>query len=297
MTPRLPPVFYHIFRHPLPYKETLALQEEIYNIQNAQRKAALAEGQDESEGSKEHPDILLILQHRPVFTAGRRQVGPEVLEEEERLKKTGADFVKADRGGQFTYHGPGQIVGYPLIDLARGRFHTPRTGAVRLTSSKHLTAMTVGDYVCNLEKLLKSYLYTHGIITAPVQEHTGVFVNPQTKLASIGVHVRHRLTTHGFSVNVAREPLQWFDKVVACGLTDVKAGCIEDYRSMASVWEGPLDMQAEMIKVMKNFGTQMNRDMVKLRTEKMGLIGEKIRELDQVSRSLDVPKKVPQKGS
>ena len=58
-----------------------------------------------------------------------------------------------------------------------------------------------------------------------------------------------------------------------------------------------MDMQAEMIKVMKNFGTQMNRDMVKLRTEKMGLIGEKIRELDQVSRSLDVPKKVPQKGS
>lgn len=103
------PVLFHISPHPLRYAPTLALQNQIHAIQLAQRR---------SMGN--HPDILLILQHRPVYTAGRRQADVNDSQKEEtRLKHLGADWISTSRGGQTTYHGPGQLVGYPLLDLGR----------------------------------------------------------------------------------------------------------------------------------------------------------------------------------
>jgi len=105
----LPPVFFHIFRKPLPYRSTLDIQHKIHAIQLQKRRETGTQS-----------DVLLLLQHRPVFTAGRRQVSsPETVSEEYRLQSMGADWVHTQRGGETTFHGPGQVVGYPLLDLGR----------------------------------------------------------------------------------------------------------------------------------------------------------------------------------
>ncbi|KAM6498369.1 hypothetical protein JOM56_006317 [Amanita muscaria] len=242
-----PVIHYHYFRSPLPYAPTLALQEKIHALQLAKRKA-----------SAPYKDLLLLLQHRPVYTPGRRQSEESVKDERIRLTRAGADFVTATRGGLLTYHGPGQLVGYPLIDLSR---FDPTMG--------------VRDYVCRLQKSIERCLQdSYGIFCIP-SEHTGVFLTPTTKIASIGVHVRHRLTTHGFSFNVTKEPLAWFDQVVACGLNDVKATCVE----VAAGRQVSVD---EVIpKFVSLFGQIYDREMIPIDLEKEGEVEDAIRELEK----------------
>lgn len=253
---KLPPIFYHYFRPPLPYAQTLALQERIHQIQSTLRKE-----------SSNHKDYLLLLQHRPVFTSGRRQTEEETREERLRLTGLGADFVAAERGGQITYHGPGQIVGYPLLDLGRT---TPPT-AVR-------------DYVCKLEKFLKAFLRdTHGIDHVP-STHTGVFLDERTKVASIGVQVRHRLTMHGFAMNISPEPLPWFATTVACGLTDVQAGCIDGRSATAN---GPVRVEHEIPELVKAFGLMFGRDMAKAEPSNDGEVGKAIMELETLALEME----------
>jgi len=115
-----PPSLVHLFRSPLPYTQTLALQENIHQLQLRLRREAVTAGAEST-----HKDVLLLLEHRPVFTAGRRQSADEVAADNARLTRMGADFVMSNRGGQLTYHGPGQLVGYPLWDL--GRFNVRTT--------------------------------------------------------------------------------------------------------------------------------------------------------------------------
>jgi len=143
------------------------------------------------------------LEHRPVYTAGRRQLAGELANERHRLQQLGADWIATSRGGETTFHGPGQIVGYPLLDLKR-------------------MSLSVRDYVCLLQKMMASFVHGYGVSIMP-SEHTGVFVSPTAKLGSIGVQVRHRLTTHGFSINITEEAIPWFRQVVACGLPGVEA--------------------------------------------------------------------------
>lgn len=242
----LPPVFYHYFQTPLPYARTLALQERIHQIQLASRRAS------------SHHDILLLLQHRPVYTSGRRQTEHELETERARLTNIGADFVMTNRGGQLTYHGPGQLVGYPLLDLGRT---SPPVG--------------IREYICRMQKMIQSYLsHAHKLAHVP-SEHTGVFLDTATKVASIGVQVRHRLTTHGFAMNVTPEPLEWFNRVAACGLTDVKAGCIAlaagEQIQVDDVVEGMVDA----------FSRSYERDMEKLQLESAGELGKAILELEK----------------
>ncbi|KAH9486685.1 Octanoyltransferase [Psilocybe cubensis] len=242
----LPPILYHSFARPLPYHATWLLQQRIHSLQLALRPRAA------------HPDILLLLEHRPTYTAGRRQTDPSIDLERRRLQSLGADFVPATRGGQLTYHGPGQIVGYPLIDLSR---YTPTIGA--------------RDYVCRIQKLLENHLQQSHAIPHSPSEHTGVFLDPTTKIASIGVQVRHRLTSHGFALNITREPLAWFDKIVACGLDDVKAGSIE------SKLEQTLSLREEIPGLVNQFGKQFHRDMVEMDLDEHGEIGKAIREVEE----------------
>lgn len=244
----LPPVLYHYFPKPLPYGPTLALQERLHQIQLSQRRA----------GS--HSDILLLLQHRPVYTAGRRQTEAEIHHERVRLTGLGADFVTTARGGQTTYHGPGQLVGYPLLDLSRT---TPTMG--------------IRDYICRMQKSLERYLReVHGIEHFP-SEHTGVFLDECTKIASIGVQVRHRLTSHGFAMNVTQEPVRWFEQVVACGLTDVKAGSIE------GALRKEVGVEAVAMGMVDIYRSVFERDFAKLDLNTSGEIGEVIAELEDVA--------------
>ncbi|KAI9507366.1 hypothetical protein F5148DRAFT_1276246 [Russula earlei] len=214
----LPPIFYHYFSRPLPYLRALQLQESVHASQLRNRRSS----------SPSHRDLLLLLQHTP------------------RLTALGADFVLAKRGGELTYHGPGQVVGYPLLDL--GRAGTGGGGA----------ALSIRDYICRLQRVLSLHLReAHGLAPAP-SEHTGVFLAAREKVASVGVQVRHRLTTHGFAMNVTHEPRAWFDEIVACGLADVKAASIE------SATGKEVQVEAEVPGIVARFGRVMERRMVPL---------------------------------
>ncbi|KAI9059628.1 lipoyltransferase [Trametes sanguinea] len=254
---RLPPVFYHCFREPLPYMQGLRLQEAVHQNQLLTRKA-----------TGNHRDFLFLLEHRPVYTFGRRQGNDsEEAMEMLRLRATGADVVLTQRGGQTTFHGPGQIVGYPLLDLAR-------------TSPP----MGIRDYICRMQKLLKLHLTEeHGIQPVP-SEHTGVFLGEHTKVASIGVQVRHRLTTHGFAFNVTPEPLPWFNKVVACGLEDVKAGCIAN-AVKPDVSPDSITVRNELPGLIARFGRLYERDMLPLDISGGGEVENAVREAEIVSRT------------
>ncbi|KAJ6606443.1 hypothetical protein DFH09DRAFT_1120243, partial [Mycena vulgaris] len=235
------PALYHYFRTPLPYAQTLALQERIHQLQLLHRRTS------------SHKDVLLLLQHRPVYTSGRRQTEDSVHDERARLTNIGANFVTTARGGELTFHGPGQIVGYPLLDLSR-------------TSPP----MPVRDYVCRLQKALELHLLeAHGIEHAAT-DHTGVFLDANTKIASIGVQIRHRLTTHGFAINITREPVPWFDQVVACGLADVKAGTVE-----AVVGE-EVDIHGEVPGLLSRFGRMLDREFLPMNLADEGEVGEAI---------------------
>ncbi|KAI0374572.1 lipoyltransferase [Pilatotrama ljubarskyi] len=238
----------------------LQLQERVHQLQLLARKT-----------SGNHRDFFFLLEHRPVYTFGRRQGDDsQIASEAMRLRATGADCVFTLRGGQTTYHGPGQIIGYPLIDL--GRTSPP---------------MGIRDYICRMQKLLQSHLAEeHGIKHVP-SEHTGVFLDGRTKVASIGVQVRHRLTTHGFALNVTREPLPWFDKIVACGLADVKAGCIADAVEPNGAGAEPYgSVTREYPGLASRFGQIYGRDLVPLDLSAEGEVEDAVRLVEMRAFSL-----------
>ncbi|KAH8086637.1 lipoyltransferase [Cristinia sonorae] len=256
----LPPLLYHYFQLPLPYARTLAVQESIHALQLALRR------------SKAHQDILLLLEHRPVYTTGRRQLSsaPEVLAEETRLTRLGADFVTTQRGGQITYHGPGQLIGYPLMDLGRT---TPPVG--------------IREYICKMQTTLKLHLSeAHGIKTIP-SDNTGVFTDPFTKIASIGVQVRHRLTTHGFGLNITPEIYSWFSQVVACGLANVRPTSIAD--ATITKKPGEITVSGEIQGLVRRWGKVYGRDMERLDVGGGGELAEIIRALEEEARAAALP--------
>ncbi|EJT97457.1 lipoyltransferase [Dacryopinax primogenitus] len=251
----LPPVLYHIFPLPIPYLPTLALQNSIHHLQLNLRKS-----------TQDNPDILLLLQHTPVYTAGRREVEVKELEAA-RLKSAGADWVKSDRGGLTTFHGPGQVVGYPLWDIGR-------------------IGMSARCYVNNVESSLRDYLQqTFSLRTLDPSPSPGLFTTPERKIASLGISVRHRLTAHGFSLNVLHEPVRWFDQVVACGLEGVGATSVQDELPSAGLGEGGMTGVAEGIATA--FGGRFGRSMQRLDLDVLGGLegGTKVRqELELLER-------------
>ncbi|KAH6620103.1 hypothetical protein C7974DRAFT_464854 [Boeremia exigua] len=141
---------------------------------------------------------IITAQFAPVYTCGRREIGTVSAPQQAFLRADGrASFVEAMRGGQTTFHGPGQLVAYPILDL-RAHKLTPRA------------------YVCLLEKSLIATCARFGI-KAMTTEHTGVWTSPDDKIAAVGVHMRRNVTSHGVGLNVGTD-LWWFDRIVACGL-------------------------------------------------------------------------------
>ncbi len=166
------------------YRAAFALQE---RIRTARQQAEL-------------PDVLLLLEHPPVYTRGRRSTPGELPMGEEWYARQGIEIVETDRGGKVTYHGPGQLVGYPIIGVD-----------------------DVLAYVRLIERALVAALADEGIAARARPEdgpdYTGVWVG-QRKIASIGVHVQRGVATHGFAVNVEND-LQPFGWIVPCGLDNV----------------------------------------------------------------------------
>ena len=154
----------------------------------------------------EIPDVLLLLEHPPTYTKGRRTEPGELGMGEDWYRMQGIEVCETDRGGRVTYHGPGQLVGYPIVSL---REYGDR----------------VKDYVCNLERLMIDSLAPYDISAEVIEGLTGVWVGGGPpggrKIGSIGVHVNRGVTTHGFAINVNND-LQPFEWVVPCGIEGVR---------------------------------------------------------------------------
>ena len=148
-------------------------------------------------------ETLFLLEHEPVFTLGRNAARADVLFTPARCEDLGIEVVETDRGGKVTYHGPGQLVGYPILDLDPDRRDVKR-------------------YVTDLEEVLKRTLADFGIAAerSPVRERVSSLWVGNDKIAAIGIHISRWVTTHGFALNVTNEPLPFFAGIVPCGITD-----------------------------------------------------------------------------
>lgn len=144
------------------------------------------------------PDQLLLLEHPHVITLGRNGRLENLLAGEDVLARAGISFYPADRGGDVTYHGPGQLVGYPILDLREWK-------------------RDVGAYVRGVEQALIDTLAGFGIAAGRIPKLTGVWVDGR-KIAAIGVHISRWVTSHGFALNVDTD-LSYFQYIVPCGLT------------------------------------------------------------------------------
>ena len=153
-------------------------------------------------------DLLILLEHPPTITLGRGAQGSELLLRPEELTQREIVVATTDRGGRTTYHGPGQTVGYGIVDIA-GRGHD------------------LHRFVRDLEQVLIDALAELGVTSGRISGFTGVWVG-DAKIAAIGVHVRHWVSNHGFALNVTRESHAGFDLIVPCGIPDRPVTCLED---------------------------------------------------------------------
>jgi lipoyl(octanoyl) transferase len=211
----------------VPYAEALALQERL-----------VAERQDGA------PDRLLLLEHPPVYTLGSAADDANLLWDEAERAARGIEVARIDRGGDVTYHGPGQLVAYPILQLPRvpGAMH----------------ANVVG-YVRGLERALIATLATYGVEGHPIQGLTGVWVKTPTseaKIAAIGVRVNVKtITKHGIALNLNTD-LSHFDGIIPCGIRD------KGVTRLAALLGGPVDETEARRRFVKAFGRVFEREMV-----------------------------------
>jgi lipoyl(octanoyl) transferase len=148
--------------------------------------------------AREVPDMMLLLEHPPVYTRGRRSTADELPMGEDWYRAKGIEVCDTDRGGRVTYHGPGQLVGYPIVSLK------PYDNDVH-------------DYIRRLERTMITALAEWQVEAGLIPGLTGVWTPERRKIGSIGVHVNRGVTTHGFAINVDND-LEPFESIVPCGI-------------------------------------------------------------------------------
>ena len=158
--------------------------------------------------SGEDSGLLILIEHPPVLTIGRSGTDANIVVPREQLEREGVAVYESNRGGDITYHGPGQIVGYPIIPLA---FH----------------GKDIHRYMRTLEGILMDTLSDYDIPSSRKEGYTGVWT-PRGKIVSIGVAVRHWITYHGFALNVAPN-MAHFGLIHPCGLVGVQMACMRDF--------------------------------------------------------------------
>lgn len=220
----------------VPYAEALALQ---HRVVQARKRAALN-------------DTLLLLEHPPVYTLGRNARDSNILASRDFLQGIGIEVYRVERGGDVTYHGPRQLVGYPILDL-------------------HNFRQDVGWFVRSMEEMLIRVLADYGIQGRRIEKLVGVWVtNPQSggdgaispdaKIVQIGARIENWITYHGFALNVDPE-MAHFDLIVPCGISD------KAVTSMARVLQHPVDMVAVRERVALQFGKVFGAEMVRVTAE------------------------------
>ena len=179
----------------VPYEEARQAQLELAEARHAQRI----------------PDTVLLLEHPPVYTKGRRSTAAELPMGEDWYRMQGIEIAATDRGGRLTYHGPGQLVAYPIVDLRQLD-----------------DADDVHSFIRRMEGAIIDSLADHGVEAGLIDGLTGVWVGedpPPTgearKIGSIGIHVSRAITTHGLAINVNND-LQPFEWIVPCGIEAVR---------------------------------------------------------------------------
>ncbi len=195
----------------IPYAEALRIQQ----ARVAARKA------------NEIPDTLLLLEHPHVYTLGRSARRENLLFTPAKLEEIGAELCETNRGGDVTYHGPGQLVGYPILDLAQHR-------------------RDVAWYMRSLEEVLMRAAAGFGVPANRIPGVPGVFVGSD-KLAALGVHISRWVTSHGFAFNVNTD-LRYFDWIVPCGLRD------KGVTSLERLLGRPIPLEDVSARVVERFG-------------------------------------------
>jgi lipoyl(octanoyl) transferase len=204
-------------------------------------------------------DTLLLLEHPPVITLGRNSSRANVLASDEWLASRGVELHEINRGGDVTYHGPGQLVGYPIVDL-RGEWpgkKGPFLGPV--------------DFVRMLEEVLIRVCADFGVMAKRIPKCTGVWTfgggeladsdvhgkTPERKLAAIGVHVSQGVTSHGFALNVTTD-LRDFEWIIPCGITNRGVTSLE----LEAADSADPTMESAINSTARNFGRVFGRQMV-----------------------------------
>jgi lipoyl(octanoyl) transferase len=200
------------------------------------------------------PDLLLLLEHPPVYTRGRRSSAEELPMAEEWYEMQGIEVRDTDRGGRVTYHGPGQLIAYPIVSLRP-------------------YGDDVHEYVRRLERVAIAALAEHGVAAGTIDGLTGVWTqregrgaNPEgaSKIAAIGVHVSRGVTTHGLAVNVNND-LQPFEWIVPCGIENCHV------TSLARELGGEQDLNAFADTLIARFAEVYQREPVATAPAALGL--------------------------
>jgi len=224
-------------------------------------------------------DVLLLLEHSPVITLGRNAKAANVVASGELLAQRGVELFECDRGGDVTFHGPGQIVGYPILDLRSARGAAEASANGRVGADAHVRpgesetrlpqlrkTLGVIDFVRRLEEVLIRTCADFAIPSKRIAGLTGVWTEAaelrsaragggarphvdhrESKLAAIGVHVSRFVTSHGFALNVNND-LSYFNLIVPCGITS------KPVTSMQQELGHPLDLNAVAESISRNFG-------------------------------------------
>jgi len=193
-------------------------------------------------------DVLLLLEHTPVITLGRNAKAKNILAPPEELVRRGVEVFECDRGGDVTFHGPGQLVAYPIFDL-------------RGFPSQEGKRQTLGAvaFVRLLEEVLIRTCADYGIPAKRIPSLTGVWteshVTPEAKIAAIGVHISRGVTSHGFALNVNTD-LSYFNLIVPCGII------AKPVTSMARELGRELDHAEVPHSTSRNFGTVFQSQML-----------------------------------
>ncbi|HLH09892.1 MAG TPA: lipoyl(octanoyl) transferase LipB [Terriglobales bacterium] len=195
-------------------------------------------------------DVLLLLQHSPVITLGRNAKTANILFSNDELNRRGVELFETDRGGDVTFHGPGQLVGYPIFDLH---------GFPNKAGTSTLKYLGAVDYVRRIEEVLIRTCLDFTIPTKRIPGLTGVWTDwaskPEAKIAAIGVHISRSVTSHGFALNVNTD-LSYFNLIVPCGIEN------KPVTSIAQELEKDVSLDDVAQAITRNFGRVFDRQIL-----------------------------------
>jgi lipoyl(octanoyl) transferase len=229
------------------------------------------------EGRISH--TLLLLEHPPVITLGRNAGEKNIVASREFLAANGVELHETDRGGDVTFHGPGQLVGYPIFDL---RAFEPRIGAV--------------DFVRKLEEVLIRTCGDLGVVTERIPGLTGVWTqnDPPGKIAALGVHISRAVTSHGFALNVNTN-LDYFKLIVPCGISDKPVTSLEREMAQSGLSRGRKVPGLEDLaqQVARNFGRVFEAQTLWLESLDALFASSVMSDYDTTPANQDTPARAP----